>query len=101
MPLVYFRITNDTSLPSIGEVKDIEYIKLAVGERNPNIIYEYRGKLLNTSKRVIPKSLTYLGNTDVIYPESEFIPKHDVSYPYFEWKRIEGKIIRRNEKRKQ
>lgn len=98
VPIVYFRITKNTELPSINDISNIECMKIAIGEKEPEIIYKYRGKILNTSKRIIPKSLIYLGNTEVIYNCSEYIPKYDVSYFNFDWKEIEKRMIELNEK---
>ncbi|MCM1225843.1 MAG: DUF4259 domain-containing protein [Clostridium sp.] len=91
VPIVYFRITKDQSLPSIENVNDLRWVKIAKRD-------EYRGKLLNTSKRIIPKSLIYLGNTNVASPDPEYIPKHDVSYFNVDWKTIDEWIIERYEK---
>lgn len=91
VPIVYFRITKDQNLPLIENVNSLELVKIA--KHN-----EYRGKLLNTSKRIIPKSLIYLGNTNVVSPDSEYIPEHDVSYFNFDWKTMEDWIIKKYEK---
>lgn len=96
VPIVYFRITKNTELPSIDSIKDIECVKIGI-KKTPEIIYLYRGKILNTSKRIIPKSLIYLGNIEVIYNCSEYIPEYDVSYLSFDWNSIEERIIKENE----
>ncbi len=96
VPIVYFRITKDTSLPSIDDIKNIGCVKIGI-KKTPEIIYLYRGKLLNTSKRIIPKSLIYLGNSEVIYKNSEYIPEYDVSYLSFDWNCIEDRIIKEND----
>lgn len=96
VPIVYFRITKDIELPLIDSIKDIECVKIG-RKKTPDSIYLYRGKILNTSKRIIPKSLIYLGNTEVIYNCSEYIPEYDVSYLSFDWKCIEEKIIKEYE----
>ena len=93
VPIVYFRITKDTNLPSINDINDIECLIMGLGEIEPEIIYDYRSKLLNTSKKIIPKKLIYLGNVDVVHHNPEYIPKYDVSYASFEWKQIEEKMI--------
>ena len=98
VPIVYFRITKDTNLPSIKDINDIECLKIGLGEKEPKIIYYYRSKLLNTSKRIIPKSLVYLGNAEVIYKNPEYIPEDEVSYLSYEWKSIEEKIIKKYER---
>ena len=98
VPIVYFRITKDMTLPSIDDIKNIECLKMGLGKKEPEIIYDYRGKLINTSKRIIPKSLIYLGNVDVIYHNPEYVPEYDVSYSSFEWKCIEEEIIKLNER---
>ena len=85
-------------MPSIDDIKNIECLKMGLGKKEPEIIYDYRGKLINTSKRIIPKSLIYLGNVDVIYHNPEYVPEYDVSYSSFEWKCIEEEIIKLNER---
>ena len=48
---------------------------------------EYLFELINTSKRIIPKSLFYVGNFQgVLPPEIEFIPEHSVEIVGFLWK---------------
>lgn len=93
VPIVFFKLSNDDRLPSINDINNIRCLKIAIGEKTPDVIYDYRGKLLNTSKRIIPKSLIYLGNTDVICPEEEFKHQYDYGYFNFSWKGIENRII--------
>lgn len=97
VPIVYFRITKNTELPSLDDISNIECMKIAIGKKSSEIIYDYRGKLLNTSKKIIPKSLIYLGNANVISPHPEFIQPYDVSYFNFDWKGLENRMIELNE----
>ncbi len=97
VPIVYFRITKDTSLPSIDDIKSIECLKIAVGEKISQKNYDYRGKLVNSSKKIIPKSLIYIGNANIINPEQEFQHTNDISYFNFSWNNIEKSVIESNE----
>ena len=93
VPIVFFRLSKDDRLPSIDEINNIKCLKIAIGANTPGVIYDYRGKLINSSKRIIPKSLIYLGNTDVICPEEEFKHQDDYGYFNFSWKGIDNRII--------
>lgn len=97
VPIVYFRITKNTELPSINDISNIECMKIAIGEKTPEVIYDYRGKLVNSSKGIIPKSLIYIGNTDIINPTLEYKHTDDISYFNFLWKYLENSIIESNE----
>lgn len=60
---------------------------------------EYRLTLLNTSKRVIPKNLIYVGNfPDAPRPQKEFIPHVKVNIGVIGWKHFdetfESKMIK-------
>ena len=96
VPIVYFRITKDTNLPTLEEIKDIECIKIA-RKKTPKLIYDYRGKLINSSKRIIPKSLIYIGNASIINPQIELQHTDDISYFNFGWNDLEESIIESNE----
>ena len=51
---------------------------------------QYRAKLLNTSKRVIPSKILYLGNyADVIRPKNEFIPHIKENIVTVSWKNFD------------
>lgn len=57
---------------------------------------QYRIKLLNTSKNVIPKNLIYIGNFPHLKtPPKEFVPHVDSNIPGFSWKCLEQVIIER------
>ena len=46
--------------------------------------------MLNTSKKIIPKNLIYVGNfTETTRPEIEFIPHSKDNIPDVAWKRFE------------
>ena len=48
---------------------------------------QYRARLLNTSKRVIPQKLIYIGNfADVAQPQNEFIPHTKENIVSVAWK---------------
>ncbi len=96
VPIVYFRITKDTSLPSIDDIKNIECLKIGLGETTSS--YRYRGKILNTSKKIIPKTLIYLGNANIVHLLNEYIPEYDVSYSSFDWKQMEERMIKKYER---
>ena len=50
---------------------------------------EYRVLLLNTSKRVIPKKLIYVGNfANAIHPQKEFIPHSKENVVSVSWKQF-------------
>ncbi|MCI9128549.1 MAG: hypothetical protein HFG28_15560, partial [Eubacterium sp.] len=96
VPIVYFRITKDTSLPSINDIKNIECLKIGLNKATSS--YKYRGKILNTSKKIIPKTLMYMGNSKIVHLVDEYIPEYDVSYSSFDWKQIEEIMIRKYER---
>ena len=96
VPIVYFRLTKDTSLPSIDDIKNIECLKIGLGETTSS--YEYRGKILNTSKKIIPKTLIYLGNSNIVHLVDEYTPEYDVSYSRFHWKQMEERMIKKYER---
>lgn len=48
---------------------------------------QYRLALINTSKRVIPKNLVFVGNfRNIKPPKQEFVPQNELSIPSFLWK---------------
>lgn len=56
----------------------------------------YRMALMNISRRVLPKSLAFLGNfQNTEAPKGEFVPSNSVSIPSFPWKSIEKLLIDR------
>lgn len=96
VPIVYFRLTKDNKLPSINEINNIKRVKIA-SKKSVNL-YDYRGKLINSSKKIIPDSLIYLGNADVVALENEYQHTNDISYFNFQWKYLEKRIIELYEK---
>lgn len=115
VPIVYVKITDDTNLPSnVEEYNKLEYVQTSFTEyeyrfcpvdmRRPQediaekskinyqvdeygFLPQYRARLLNTSKRVIPQKLIYIGNfADVAQPQNEFIPHTKENIVSVAWK---------------
>ena len=128
VPIIYLKITSDTNLPSnIEEYNKLEFVQiwftkyedrfLPIDMTHPQedvaqkskINYEvdeygflpqYRAKLLNTSEKVIPKKLIYVGNfMNADYPQKEFIPHVKDNIVTISWKQFgetfETKMIKR------
>lgn len=128
IPIVYVKITNDNNLPSnVEEYNQLEYVQtwftkyedrfLPIDMRHPQediaekskITYhvdeygflpQYRVKLLNTSKRVIPTNLIYVGNfVNAVHPQKEFVPHSKENIVSVSWKQFdetfETKMIKR------
>lgn len=118
VPIVYVKITRDINLPSNAEeYNQLEYVQtwftkyedrfLPIDMRCPQtdiaekskinykvdeygFLPQYRVKLLNTSKRVIPAKLIYIGNfMNVVYPEKEFIPHAKENIMAVSWKNFD------------
>ena len=115
VPIVYVKITDDTNLPSnVEEYNKSEYVQTSFTEyeyrfcpvdmRRPQediaekskinyqvdeygFLPQYRARLLNTSKRVIPQKLIYIGNFAVAaQPQNEFIPHTKENIVSVAWK---------------
>lgn len=128
VPIVYVKITSNTNLPSnVEEYNQLEYVQTwfskyeerfwPIDMRNPKediaekskktyqvdeygFLPQYRAKLLNTSKRVIPTKLIYVGNfANAIRPQKEFIPHSKEDVVSVSWKQFdetfETKMIKR------
>ena len=118
VPVVYVKITDeDGTLPKTTEELDkLAFVKL--GLRTPEDqmtqkgkagyrrlieengwLADYRLELYNTSKRIIPKKLVYIGRFGPItYPEKEYIndsPYAYLSYTGFQWKWFDKSIMDR------
>lgn len=118
VPIVYVKITNDMTLPSnVEEYNKLEYVQTGftkysdrffpIDMRRPQediaekskinyqvdeygFLPKYRVKLLNTSKRVIPKKLMYIGNfANAICPQKEFIPHSEMNILPVSWKQVD------------
>lgn len=118
VPIVYVKITSDTNLPSnIDEYNQLEYVQTCITKyenrfwpidmsrpkediaEKSKINYQvdeygflpqYRITLLNTSKRVIPTKLIYVGNfANAIRPQKEFIPHSKINIRDVSWKRFD------------
>ena len=51
---------------------------------------QYRAKLLNTSKRVIPTKLIYVGNfANAVPPQKEFVPHSKENVVSVSWKQFD------------
>ena len=128
VPIVYVKITKDTSLPSsTDEYDQLEFVQtwftkyedrfLPIDMSRPQedivdkskinyqvdeygYLPQYRAKLLNTSKKVIPTKLIYLGNfKNSICPQKEFVPHSKENIIAVSWKQFgetfETKMIKR------
>lgn len=128
VPIVYVKITNDNNLPSnVEEYNQLEYLQtwftkyedrfLPIDMRRPQediaekskmnyqvdeygFLPQYRAKLLNTSKRVIPTNLIYVGNfANAVPPQKEFVPHSKENIVSVSWKQFdetfETKMIKR------
>ncbi len=128
VPIVYVKITSDVNLPSnVEEYNKLEYVQtwftkyedrfLPIDMSRPQediaekskinyhvdeygFLPQYRAKLLNTSKRIIPTKLIYVGNfVDAVRPQKEFIPHSKENVVTVAWKQFnetfETKMIKR------
>ena len=128
VPIVYVKITRDTNLPSnIEEYDQLEYVQtwftnyedrfLPIDMRHPQediaekskinyqvdeygFLPQYRAELLNTSPKVIPTKLIYIGNfANAVRPQKEFIPHSKENVVTVSWKQFdetfETKMIKR------
>jgi len=118
VPIVYVKLTNDATLPSNEEEYNrLEYVQTwfsryeerfypidmsrpqeDIAEKSKinyqvddyGFLPQYRVRLLNTSKRVIPKKLIYVGNfTNTVCPQKEFIPHAKINIISVAWKQFE------------
>ena len=118
VPIVYVKITNDASLPSnVEEYNKLEYVQTwftkyedrffpidmsrpqeDIAEKSKidyqadefGFLPQYRVELLNTSKRVIPSKLIYVGNfADATRPQNEFIPHSKENIVTVSWKQFD------------
>lgn len=128
VPIVYVKITRNDKLPTnVDEYNQLEFVQTCftkyedrfcpidmsrpqedIAEKSKinyhvdeyGFLPQYRVTLINTSKRVIPKKLIYVGNfANVIRPPKEFIPHLKVNISAVSWKRFdetfETKMIKR------
>ncbi len=118
VPIVYVKITSDTTLPSnVEEYNKLEYVQTwftkyeerfwPIDMRHPQediaekskinyqvdeygFLPQYRAKLLNTSQRVIPTKLIYVGNfANAIRPQKEFVPHSKENVVPVSWKQFD------------
>lgn len=109
VPVVYFKLTKDDSLPvNIDEYNQEEYIQTGTRKYENGLFSEektkyvcepdefgflrqFRASLINTSKRIIPKKLIYLGNfKEAMPPQNEFIPYWEVELSAIMWKNFDS-----------
>lgn len=128
VPIVYVKITSDANLPSnVEDYNRLEYVQtwftkyedrfLPIDMSRPQediaekskmnyqvdeygFLPQYRAKLLNTSKGVIPTKLIYVGNfVNAVRPQKEFIPHSKENIVTVSWKQFdetfETKMIKR------
>ncbi len=118
VPIVYVKITNDTNFPlSVEEYNQMQYVQVwstkyeerfwPIDMRRPQediaekskinyqadeygFLPQYRVILLNTSSRVIPTKLTYVGNfANSIRPQNEFVPHSKYNLVAVPWKQFD------------
>lgn len=118
VPIVYVKITGDTNIPSnVEEYDQAEYVQtwftkyedrfFPIDMRRPQedivekskinyqvdaygFLPQYRVMLLNTSKRVIPEKLIYVGSfANAVPPQKEFIPHAKENIVTVSWKRFD------------
>lgn len=105
IPITYVKITQNGMIPTSAEEFDqLEYVQVSfTTDKKSEIKYEfdeygylplYRIRLLNTSKKIIPSKLIYVGN----YPETtpplrEFVSQDRYSNIAVSWEEFERKLI--------
>lgn len=118
IPVMYVKLTLDENLPSnTEEYNQSEYVQTwfakyedrfcpidmsrpqeDIAEKSKinyqtddfGFLPEYRLRLINTSKRIIPKKLIYVGNFDnVALPKNEFIPHSKDNIVAVAWKQFD------------
>ena len=120
IPIVRVKMSKKKELPKdVDEFNALEYVQTSVtrfeepysrirgtsyvrGEISEKHIVDdfgflptYRLELINTSKRIIPKNLIYIGNyKEVTPPRLEFVPE-DISIPGFIWRFFDRNMIER------
>lgn len=127
VPIVYVKITNDSRLPAnIEEYNRLEYVQTGfskyeerfwpidmtrpqedIAEKSKlnyqvdeyGFLPRYRTELLNTSKKVIPANLIYVGNfANAIPPQKEFVPHSKQNIAPVSWSKFgetfESKMIK-------
>ena len=121
VPIVYVKITKDEKLPAtVEEYEELEYVQIRFNKyeerfwpidgRRPEedieekslLKYEvddygflphYRIHILNTSKKIIPEKLRYIGRFEHCTPPSkEFIPHDKINISVVSWQRFERTI---------
>lgn len=122
IPIVYVKITQDSALPtSVEEYNELEYVQVShsiyeevkwpegmvpaeevlkreARQREQLDAYgflpEFRLSLISTSKRVIPKKLSFVGNfSGAARPPKEYIPSYKLNLRTLWWKEFEDDMI--------
>lgn len=76
------------------QIHEKERVKVLADENG--FLHVYRVCLLNTSRKIIPKKLVYIGNfINANPPEKEFVPCCFESLQVFSWKLFESNVIDR------
>ena len=118
VPIIYTKITGGDTIPTnIEEYNRLEYVQtnltkyedrfLPIDMSRPQediaekkkinyhvdeygFLPQYRAKLLNTSKRIIPTKLIYVGNfVNAIRPQNEFVPHFKENVVPVSWKKYD------------
>lgn len=128
VPVVYVKITQNSRIPTTAEeYNQLEYVQTSftryeerflpidmscpeedIAEKSKinyqvddyGFLPQYRAILLNTSKKVIPSKLIYIGNfQNVIRPQKEFIPHSKLNLICIAWQQFnetfETKMIKK------
>lgn len=108
IPIVLVKLTENGRLPktkdefdALNFVKHASYretlvIDQTISQKDEDGFYPfYRISLINTSKRIIPKTLIFLGNfQEIRLPAVEAFPSHPVGYTSFLWKNFDEQMIK-------
>lgn len=120
IPVVYIKLTKNDEIPKTREeIEKLEYIQASILDSNDfsdkfiidahgkwqNRDFEtdeygylpiYRFELINTSKRVIPKKLNYIGNfPDLTPPNKEFVMEIKENICPVYWRNVEETILKK------
>lgn len=117
VPIVYVKITNDSRLPAnVEEFNKLEYVQTGfsryeerfwpidmtrpqedIAEKSKlnyqvdeyGFLPRYRTELLNTSQKVIPANLIYVGNfANAVPPQKEFVPHSKQNIAPVSWSKF-------------
>lgn len=123
IPIVRIKITSDDKLPeNVEQFNELEYVQVSFTEYEDRFmpynfsrfdediaeksklkyetdeygyLPEFRVKMICTSKRSIPKKLTYIGNFEgALPPRIEFVPHVEVNIMSLMWDEFEKRVIK-------